>query len=106
MQVLVVVQVFVDDCTGGSEGGPDNDLDIDFDKAVEDEFNAIDHNAPVSAPHPTAGASPVAPPSGPGVCAENYLWCDERKWVHKQSVCQLVITPDFTPKSTTRLLCV
>ena len=90
--------------TGGSEGELDNDLDIDFDEAVEDELNAIDRDAPVSAPHPTASASPVAPPSGPGVCTEDYLWCDECKWIHKQSVCQLVITPDFTPKLTTRLL--
>ena len=48
--------------------------------------------------------SPTAPLSGPGVHIEDYLLCDECKWVHKQSVCRLLITPDFSPKSTVRLL--
>lgn len=70
--------------TGGSEeAGLDNNLDIEFDKAIEDELNALDCDAPVESASHMADTSPVAPPSGPGVCAKDYLWCDECKWVHK-----------------------
>ena len=87
--------------TNGAGPGDDDELDIGFDEAVEDELNALDHPTPTSTPHSVADAlSSIAPPSGPGVCANDYLWCNERKWVHKQSVCHLIITPDFSPKST------
>ncbi|KAG0694087.1 hypothetical protein DFH29DRAFT_815714, partial [Suillus ampliporus] len=47
--------------------------------------------------------SPTSPPKGPGIRAEDYLWCTN-KWVHKASVVRITITPDFTPKAQTRLL--
>ncbi|KAF9235510.1 hypothetical protein BU15DRAFT_64772 [Melanogaster broomeanus] len=47
--------------------------------------------------------SATTPPKGPGIYAEDYLWC-KKKWVHKQSVCCLIISPEFTPKSQLRLL--
>jgi hypothetical protein len=43
------------------------------------------------------------PPKGPGIHPGDYLWC-ERRWIHKQSVCRIVISPDFTPKSHDRLM--
>jgi len=87
-------------------GDEDGELDIDFDEALEDELNALDRNPTPASPDLVveAAPSPTAPPSGPGVCADDYLWCNEWKWVHKQSVCRLIITRDFSPKSTMRLL--
>ncbi|KAG1722921.1 uncharacterized protein EDB91DRAFT_1032189, partial [Suillus paluster] len=41
-------------------------------------------------------------PRGQGIRPEDYLWC-EKKWVHKQSVCRVIINTDFTPKSQMRL---
>ncbi|KIK91426.1 hypothetical protein PAXRUDRAFT_86537, partial [Paxillus rubicundulus Ve08.2h10] len=49
--------------------------------------------------------SQTCPPKGPGICGANYVWC-EKKWIHKQSVCRLIISPDFTPKAQTCLLCI
>ncbi|RDB26720.1 hypothetical protein Hypma_005418 [Hypsizygus marmoreus] len=42
-------------------------------------------------------------PSGPGVDPSDYLDV-EGKWVHKQSICRLVINRFFEPKSHSRLL--
>ncbi|KAJ7443372.1 hypothetical protein FB451DRAFT_1149702 [Mycena latifolia] len=42
-------------------------------------------------------------PSGPGIVPEDYILV-EGKWVHKQRVCRLIISKDFEPKSTVRLL--
>lgn len=53
--------------------------------------------------NPNTEPSPTAPPSGPGICPMDYIWC-EKKWIHKQSICRLVITPNFTAKSQSRLL--
>lgn len=50
----------------------------------------------------TAPSLAAPPPTGPGVCAIDFLWCD-KKWVHKQSVCHLIISPNFTPKFQSRL---
>lgn len=88
-------------------GDEDGELDIDFDEALEDELNALNQNPSPTSPDSIVDmSSPTAPLSGPGVCTDDYLWCNEQKWVHKQSVCHLIITRDFSPKSTTRLLCV
>ncbi|KAJ6601842.1 hypothetical protein DFH09DRAFT_1069394 [Mycena vulgaris] len=42
-------------------------------------------------------------PSGPGIVPTDYI-AVEGKWVHKQRICKLVVTGDFEPKSTVRLL--
>ena len=92
---------------GGSRDGPeDKFIEINFDEAIENELDALDHDpAIVSINHlETDAPSATMPPSGPGVCAEDYLWCNDHKWVHKQSVCHLILTPDFSPKSTVWLL--
>ena len=88
--------------SGGDEG---EELDIGFDEAIENEVDSLDRDPTTSIQQPVSNTHfPTAPPSGPGVHAKDYLLCDERKWVHKQSVCRLLITPDFSPKSTVRLL--
>ena len=84
--------------SGGDEG---EELDIGFDEAIEDEVDSLNRDPTASNQQPVSNTySPTAPPSGPGVHIEDYILCDECKWVHKQSVCRLLITPDFSPKST------
>jgi hypothetical protein len=46
---------------------------------------------------------PSCPPSGHRIHTPDYLWC-EKHWIHKQSVCHILISPHFTPKSFDRLM--
>jgi hypothetical protein len=48
-------------------------------------------------------SAPPAPPSGRGVRPLNYLLCDG-KWVHKTSICRLLLNHDFSPKSHNQLM--
>ncbi|KAJ7244090.1 hypothetical protein C8J57DRAFT_1556077, partial [Mycena rebaudengoi] len=51
----------------------------------------------------TVDAPELELPSGPGIVPEDYILV-EGKWVHKQRICRLIISADFEPKSTVRLL--
>ncbi|KAG2344266.1 hypothetical protein BDR05DRAFT_882876 [Suillus weaverae] len=57
--------------------------------------------------HPTPFIDPSAPPlpEGPGIRPANYLLFKGR-WIHKQTICRLVINKDFVLKSHNQLECV
>ncbi|KAF7372096.1 hypothetical protein MVEN_00068200 [Mycena venus] len=52
---------------------------------------------------PADVAPELEPPAGPGITPEDYLHVNG-KWFHKQRICRLIISKDFEPKSTVRLL--
>ncbi|KAG0701125.1 hypothetical protein DFH29DRAFT_1000528 [Suillus ampliporus] len=54
--------------------------------------------------HPTPFIDPSAPPlpEGPGICPADYLLFKGR-WIHKQTICRLVINKDFASKSHNQL---
>jgi hypothetical protein len=56
---------------------------------------------PQSVPIPSGPSAPPIP-EGPGIRADNYLLFKGR-WIHKQTICQLVINKDFISKSCNRL---
>jgi hypothetical protein len=72
-----------------------------FKEMLEDKFNPSQSGDLDNSP--SEDDSPTAPPKGPGIRPTDYLWC-EKKWVHKQTVCHLIITPNFTPKLQVHLL--
>ncbi|KAG1744936.1 uncharacterized protein EDB91DRAFT_1080471 [Suillus paluster] len=75
-----------DPCPAPVEHDEEDELALEFEEMLNDTSKTT-HN-----PQPTA------PPSGPGIHSTDFIWCN-KKWVHKQSVCRLIITPNFTPKS-------
>jgi len=101
----VQVGCTVETDAGGIGRDEGEEVDIGFDEAIKDEIDSLHRDPTTSNQQPVSDThSPTAPPSGPGVHVEDYLLCDKHKWVHKQSICRLLITPDFSPKSTVRLL--
>ncbi|KAG1741482.1 uncharacterized protein EDB91DRAFT_1248037 [Suillus paluster] len=94
-----------DPCPAPVEHDKEDELALKFEEMLDDTSETthveLDHavsELAVSELEP----SPTAPPSGPGIRSTDFVWCD-KKWVHKQSVCRLIITPNFTPKSQARL---
>ena len=51
----------------------------------------------------STNSSPPPPPSGKGICPHDYLLY-KGKWVHKASICRLILNKDFSAKSHDRLL--
>ncbi|KAG2091941.1 hypothetical protein BD769DRAFT_1679203 [Suillus cothurnatus] len=93
------------------QGCASSPIDVDGGEDYEHTFEEILEDVCATSPdqpeednEESADTAPssAAPPTGPGVPAVDFLWCD-KKWVHKQSVCRLIISPDFTPKSQSRL---
>ncbi|KAJ7708135.1 hypothetical protein B0H17DRAFT_1191628 [Mycena rosella] len=66
-------------------------------------FTTCSHSCLTCARARTRGAPELELPSGPGIVPTDYI-AVEGKWVHKQRICKLVVTGDFEPKSTVRLL--
>ncbi|KAG2131051.1 hypothetical protein DEU56DRAFT_757676 [Suillus clintonianus] len=85
------------------EGADENDPIHNFEEMLEDKFDPTQPEDLDDSPKILEDDTPTAPPKGPGIRPADYLWC-EKKWVHKQTVCRLIITPNFTPKSQVRLL--
>lgn len=87
--------------------GDDGDGDPTFEDLLTDEFDPSrpPDNDVVGDEHGTDTEqleSATTPPRGQGIRPADYLWC-EKKWVHKQSVCRIIINTNFTPKSQMRL---
>ncbi|KAG2131071.1 hypothetical protein DEU56DRAFT_740233 [Suillus clintonianus] len=94
--------------TADTISNDDDEPPLTFEESLADTLDAEheDGNSLVDEPEDDENSpSPTSPPNGPGIRAEDYLWC-MNKWVHKASVVHITITPDFTPKAQTRLLCV
>ncbi|KAG2129459.1 hypothetical protein DEU56DRAFT_915172 [Suillus clintonianus] len=88
--------------------GNDEEDTVTFEELVDQELDpthvdnpALDDDEPEYNSNVEPSAS--APPKGPGIHPQDYVWC-KKKWVHKQSICRLIITPNFTPKSQVQLL--
>ncbi|KAF8834451.1 hypothetical protein BDN67DRAFT_1016493 [Paxillus ammoniavirescens] len=72
---------------------PDNELH----SGVDEDLQGLDLYACNIIP------TPSSPSKGLGVRPSDYMYC-KNKWVHKQSICHLIILPNFTPKSQVCLL--
>jgi hypothetical protein len=85
---------------GESLEGDDEELMLTFQEALIDESTA---DAP-STPSQLLPADPLAPvlPQGPGIRPQDYLLYNGC-WIHKQTICRLVINKDFVSKSLNRL---
>ncbi|KAG1761169.1 hypothetical protein EDD22DRAFT_954319 [Suillus occidentalis] len=82
--------------------------DIDDEEVMLTFQEALINDSPADAP-PAQSNQPLAldpqsPPllQGPGICPDDYLLYN-RRWIHKQMVCHLVINKDFILKSLNRL---
>jgi hypothetical protein len=81
----------------------DNESDepmLTFEEALTTQSD-INLPPPQSVPIPSDPSAPPIP-EGPGIRADNYLLFKGR-WIHKQTVCRLVINKDFVSKSCNRL---
>ncbi|KAG2357169.1 hypothetical protein BDR07DRAFT_1380312 [Suillus spraguei] len=78
----------------------DEEVMLMFEEALIDSSSA---DAPPQSNQPCTLDS-SSPPllQGPGICPDNYLLYNGR-WIHKQTVCHLIINKDFILKSLNRL---
>ncbi|KAG2030716.1 hypothetical protein BDR03DRAFT_986894 [Suillus americanus] len=79
------------------EGHEDDELMLTFEEQLIDESPV---NSPLAATHSHVIQDPSAPalPEGPGIQPDDYLLFKGR-WIHKQTVCRLIINKDFVSKS-------
>ncbi|KIK74377.1 hypothetical protein PAXRUDRAFT_19941 [Paxillus rubicundulus Ve08.2h10] len=81
---------------------------LTFEDQLESELanSIIDEDLPTPLslinPESSTDSSPPPPPSGKGICPLDYLLY-KGKWVHKASICRLILNKDFSAKSHDRL---
>ncbi|KAG1776829.1 hypothetical protein EV702DRAFT_1227616 [Suillus placidus] len=87
--------------SGEAEGHEDDKLMLTFEEQLIDESSV---GSPMAVTHSHVIQDPSAPalPEGPGIRPNDYLLFKGR-WIHKQTVCRLVINKDFVSKSLNRL---
>ncbi|KAG1731440.1 hypothetical protein EDD22DRAFT_788478, partial [Suillus occidentalis] len=80
----------------------DEELMLTFQEALIDESPADNPSTPASSQ--LLHANPLTPalPQGPGIRPQDYLMYNGW-WIHKQTICRLVINKDFVSKSLNRL---
>ncbi|KAG1837377.1 hypothetical protein DFJ58DRAFT_734422 [Suillus subalutaceus] len=82
--------------------------EIDDEEAMLTFQEALIDDSPTDAPpaqsNQPLALDPLSPPlpQGPGISPDDYLLYN-RRWIHKQTVCRLVINKDFISKSLNRL---
>lgn len=85
-----------------SDGREEEDeIMLTFQEALINESPTDAPSQPSSEPPPVDAHSPPLP-HGPGIRPDDYLLYGGR-WIHKQTVCRLVINKDFVSKSLNRL---
>ncbi|KAG1864740.1 hypothetical protein DFJ58DRAFT_655715, partial [Suillus subalutaceus] len=82
----------------------DEEIMLTFQEALVDNSPTDAPPAQSNQPHTLDSLSPPLP-QGPGIRPDNYLLYS-RRWIHKQTVCCLVVNKDFVSKSLNRLECV
>ncbi|KIK44260.1 hypothetical protein CY34DRAFT_23175 [Suillus luteus UH-Slu-Lm8-n1] len=78
----------------------DESAELTFEEALIAQADADIPSTPLHQVQPDPSAPPL--PGGPGVRPEDYVLFKNR-WIHKQTVCRLVINKDFISKSCNRL---
>ncbi|KAG1861685.1 hypothetical protein F4604DRAFT_1929762 [Suillus subluteus] len=83
------------------EDDDDEELILNFQEALIDEST---DPAPSTQPSSKFSMNPSSPPlpQGPGIQPDDYLLYNGR-WIHKQTICRLVINKDFISKLLNRL---
>jgi hypothetical protein len=82
--------------------GDDEELMLTFQEALIDESPTDNPSTPPSSQLLPENALTPTLPQGPGIRPEDYLLYSGR-WIHKQTICRLVINKDFVSKSLNRL---
>jgi hypothetical protein len=87
----------------GEEDEEDEELMLTFQEALIDESTDA---APSTQPSSKFSMNPSSPPllQWPGIRLDDYLLYSGH-WIHKQTICQLVINKDFVSKSLNQLEC-
>lgn len=91
----------VEGCEELHGGDEDEEVPLTFHKALIAESSAHVPEPQSSSLLPQNSSVPPLP-HGPRICAEDYVLFNDC-WVHKQTVCRLVINKDFVSKSLNRL---
>ncbi|KAG2367178.1 hypothetical protein BDR07DRAFT_1272517, partial [Suillus spraguei] len=81
----------------------DKTYELMFEEALVTQADADVPSTQLHQVHPDLSAPPL--PGGPGVHPKDYLLFKNR-WIHKQTICRLVINKDFVSKSCNQLECV
>jgi hypothetical protein len=90
----------------------DNELALSFEDQLEHNLtygpsdsnsDQLEHTPSLMLVSDSGSSLPPVPPSGQGVRPHDYLFC-KGKWVHKASVCHLLLNHDFSPKLQDQLL--
>ncbi|KAG2057395.1 hypothetical protein BDR06DRAFT_878184, partial [Suillus hirtellus] len=81
----------------------EDELAASFEDLLEETLEPEDLKLTTANTDSNTESSPTAPLISPGICLMDYIWY-EKKWIHKQSICCLVITPNFIAKSQSQLL--
>lgn len=79
----------------------DEEIMLTFQEALIDDSPTDAPPAQSNQPHTLDSLSPPLP-QGPGICPNNYLLYSGH-WIHKQTVCRLVINKDFISKLLNQL---
>lgn len=81
----------------------DESAELMFEEALITQADADIPSTPLHQVQPDPSAPPL--PGGPGVRPKDYVLF-KNHWIHKQTICRLVINKDFISKSCNRLECV
>ncbi|KAG2124873.1 hypothetical protein DEU56DRAFT_963173 [Suillus clintonianus] len=89
---------------GESQGeNDDEEVMLTFEEALIDDSDSPADAPPAQSNQPRTQDSSSPPlPQGPGIRPDDYLLYNGR-WIHKQTVCRLIINKDFISKSLNRL---
>jgi hypothetical protein len=82
-----------------ANGREEDEIMLTFQEALINESPA---DAPSNSEPPLADALSPSLPHGPGIRPDDHVLYDGR-WIHKQTICRLVINKDFISKSLNRL---